>query len=108
MTQYTPLAFEIKLNPDGLVFEVDSLFEAFCALHDQRDARGVRYRLATVLTYMMLAKLAGENHIRGIAQWVSRRAVLLADFLALAKVQAPHATTYSRILNCAIEIDEFE
>lgn len=108
MTQYTPLAFEIKLNPDGLVFEVDSLFEAFCRLHDRRDARGVRYRLATVLTYMMLAKLAGENHIRGIAQWVRRRTVLLADFLALAQVQAPHATTYSRILNRAIDIDEFE
>ncbi len=108
MTQYTPLAFEINLNADGLVFEVDSLFEALGTLHDQRDARGVRYRLATVLTYMMLAKLAGENHVRGIAQWVSRRAVLLADFLALAKVQAPHATTYSRILSEAISIDEFE
>ncbi len=108
MTQYTPLAFEINLNPEGLVFEVDSLFEALCTLHDQRDARGVRYRLATVLTYMLLAKLAGENHLRGIAQWVRLRASLLAGFLALSKVQAPHATTYSRILSEAIQIDEFE
>ena len=107
MAKYTPLAFEINLQPegsDGFVFEVGSLFEALCALHDQRDARGLRYALVTVLVFTVLAKLAGENHLRGIAQWVRRRAVLLATFLMLAKVQAPHATTYSRILGKAIQI----
>lgn len=111
MTQYTPLSFEINLcsdGADGVVFEVGSLFEALCTLHDQRDARGLRYRLVTVLTYMLLAKLAGENHLRGIAQWVQRRATVLATFLALSKIQAPHATTYSRILSEAIVIEEFE
>ena len=39
MAKYTPLAFEINLQPDGLVFDVGSLFEALCGLHDQRDAR---------------------------------------------------------------------
>jgi len=111
MAKYTPLAFEINLCAEGaagFVFEVDSLFEALCTLHDQRDARGLRYHLVTVLVFMLLAKLAGENHLRGIAQWVRRRAVLLATFLTLAKVQAPHATTYSRILGQAIQIEEFE
>jgi predicted transposase YbfD/YdcC len=111
MAKYTPLAFEINLGSegsDGFVFEVGSLFEALCTLHDQRDARGVRYGLVTVLVFTVLAKLAGENHLRGIAQWVRRRAVLLATFLMLAKVQAPHATTYSRILGQAIRIEEFE
>lgn len=108
MTQYTPLSFEINLKPEGMVFEVGSLFEAFCTLHDQRDARGLRYRLATVLTCMLVAKLAGENHLRGIAQWVRRRATVLATFLGLSESQSPHATTYSRILSEAIEIEEFE
>jgi predicted transposase YbfD/YdcC len=108
MAQYTPLAFEINVRPEGVVFDIGSLFEAFCTLHDQRDARGLRYRLVTVLVFVVLAKLAGENHLRGIAQWVRARAVLLASFLALAKVQAPHATTYSRILGQAVNIDEFE
>ena len=105
MAQYTALAFEINLYPegaDGLVFEVGSLFEALCTLHDQRDARGLRYRLVTVLVLTLLAKLAGENHLRGIGQWVSLRALLLASFLALTKVQAPHASTYSRILGRAV------
>jgi predicted transposase YbfD/YdcC len=106
--KYTPLAWEINLNPDGIVFDIGSLFEAFCALHDQRDARGLRYHLVTVLVFVILAKLAGENHLRGIAQWVRVRAVLLASVLALAKVQAPHPTTFSRILGQAINLDEFE
>ncbi len=108
MAKYTPLAFEINLKPEGFVFEVGSLFEAFTGLHDQRDARGLRYALDTILVYVLLAKLAGENQLRGIAQWVRRRATVLAEFLALAKPQAPHATTYSRILGQAIRIEEFE
>ncbi len=108
MAKYTPLAFEINLRPEGFVFEVGSLFEALCTLHDQRDARGLRYALVTVLVFVVLAKLAGENHVRGIAQWVRLRATSLATFLALAKAQAPHASTYSRILGQAVAIDELE
>ncbi len=111
MSKYTPLAFEINLptnDSNGFVIEVGSLFEALCRLQDQRDARGLRYALVTVLVFTVLAKLAGENQLRGIAQWVRRRAVLLASFLMLANVQAPHATTYSRILSKAIAIEEFE
>ena len=108
MAKYTLLAFEINVDPDGVVFDIGSLFEALCTLHDQRDARGLRYRLVTVLVFTILAKLAGENHLRGIAQWVRLRAVELAVLFALAKVQAPHAATYSRILGHALSIAEFE
>lgn len=108
MQKYIPLPFEINLRPDGFVFDVGSLFEAFCGLHDQRDARGVRYALATILTYVVLAKLAGQDHLHGIAQWVQLRANALTDFLGLAHPQAPHATTYSRILGQALALDEFK
>ncbi len=108
MAKYIPLAFEINLRPEGILFEVDSLFEALGTLHDQRDARGVRYALVTVLGFTLLAKLAGQDHLRGIAQWVKRRAALLATYFALPTAQAPHATTYSRIFSEAITIDEFE
>ncbi|MGB8648889.1 MAG: ISAs1 family transposase [Anaerolineae bacterium] len=106
MAKYTPLAFEIKVRPEGLVFDVGSLFEAFCDLHDQRDARGVRYALATVLSYVVLAKLAGQDQAHGIAQWIKRRAHLLADFFGLAEAQAPHETTYTRILGRALQVDD--
>ncbi len=42
MPKSSPLAFEINLRPEGFVFEVGSLFESFCTLHDQRDAGGLR------------------------------------------------------------------
>ena len=64
--------------------------------------------MVTVLVFVVLAKLAGENHRRGIAQWVKLRAVLLATFLALAAPQAPHATTFSRLLGKAVAIEEFD
>ena len=108
MAQYTPLAFEIDWGRDGFVFEVGSLYEALLPLHDQRDARGLRYALVTVLVFVALAKLAGEDGLRGIAQWVAERQDRLAELLGLAKPQAPHYTTYARILARAVRVDEFE
>jgi predicted transposase YbfD/YdcC len=108
MPKYTPLAFEINLGPDGFIFEVGSLFEALLPLQDQRDARGLRYALVTVLVFVVLAKLAGEDGLRGIAQWVAERKDRLAEFLNLAKPQAPHYTTYGRVLAQAVDVNEFE
>lgn len=108
MPKYTPLTFDINLGLEGIVFEVGSLFEALLPLHDQRDARGLRYALATVLVFVVLAKLAGEDGLRGIAQWVAERKDCLAQLLGLAKPQAPHYTTYARILAQAVRAEEFE
>ena len=108
MQKYTPISFEINLRPEGLVFDVGSLFEALLALHDQRDARGIRYALVTVLVFVVLAKLAGEDYLRGIAQWVAERQAGLAEFFSLAKPQAPCYTTYGRILGRAVAVDEFD
>lgn len=105
--RYIPLAFEIDLR-EGFAFDVGSLFAHLTTLHDQRDARGLRYALVTVLVFVILAKLAGENHLRGIAEWVAYRKELLAEGLGLVKPQAPHPSTYSRILGHAIDIAEFE
>ncbi len=108
MQKYIPLPFEINLRPEGFMFDVGSLFEAFCGLHDQRDARGVRYALTTILALILIAKLAGENHLHGIAHWVKLHATLLADLLGLAQPQAPHETTFSRTLAKALILSEFE
>ena len=105
--KYTPLSFDVNLT-EGFAFAVDSLFATLCKLHDQRDARGLRYALVTVLVFMILAKLSGEDHLRGIAQWVELRKEALAEALCLAKPQAPHATTYSRVLKKALEVEELE
>jgi hypothetical protein len=46
--------------------------------------------------------------MRGIAEWVKLRKEQLAEGLGLAQTQAPHATTYTRILGHAIDLDEFQ
>lgn len=106
--KYTPLSFDVNLRPEGVIIDLDSLFAALTKLQDRRDARGLRYHLVTVLVFIVLAKLCGEDHLRGIAQWVAQRKVTLADALGLAKAQAPHPTTYSRVLYKAVDIDDFE
>ena len=53
----------------GFVLDLDSLAIYFESLHDQRCARGKRYRLAQVCILTTLAKLCGEDQPSGIAQW---------------------------------------
>jgi predicted transposase YbfD/YdcC len=108
MRKYTPLAFEINLSTEGFVFDVGSLFEAFSGLHDQRDARGVRYALTTILVCVVLAKLAGYDSLRAIAQWIRLHHRELQLWLGLQAWRNPHATTLSRILGQALDVTEFE
>lgn len=108
MAKYIPLAFEINRRDDGFVFDVGSLFEVFASLHDGRDARGIRYALTTVLVFVVLAKLAGMDSLRAIAQWSKAHRHELAAWLGLAQVRFPHATTLCRILGKAIDVTEFE
>lgn len=74
---------------------VCSLYEALQRVPDSRCKRGRRYSAALVLTLLLLAKLAGEQTIAGIAQWVSQRQELLAQWLPL--VRTPCANTYRYI-----------
>ncbi len=42
--------------PEGVAFEVTSLYEALQRVSDKRKARGKRYSVALVLTLSVLAK----------------------------------------------------
>jgi hypothetical protein len=106
--KYSPVSFEVNLRPKGFIVDMGSLFANLMQLHDKRDARGLRYALVTVLVCVVLAKLSGENFVRGIAEWVKHRKDALGEALGLAQPQAPHATTYSRILGYAIDAEEFQ
>ncbi len=90
-----------------MVFDLGSLYDYLCQVQDTRRDHGTRYALVTVLIYVVLAKLAGENHLAGIAEWVAYRIEPLTQALQLTKVRAPHRTTYSRILGHVIAVDDF-
>jgi predicted transposase YbfD/YdcC len=56
----------------------------------------------------MLAKLCGENHPSGIAEWVKHRTTLLVDLLKLERKVMPHHSTYRRILAEVVNVEELE
>lgn len=105
--EYTPASFDVNVD-EGLVIDLGSLYAALCQLEDRRHARGVRYSLVTILVFTLLAKLAGEDRLSGISDWVRHRQEALAEALHLKKVRAPHRTTYSRILGQVISVAQFE
>ena len=74
---------------------VNSLYAALQKVPDSRCKRGRRYPAAVVLTLLLLAKMAGEQSIAGIADWVNERKELLGQWLPL--VRAPCANTYRYI-----------
>lgn len=108
MGKYSTLMFDVNVDPDGFVLDLESLYAHLARLHDSRHAQGLRYALVTVLVFIVLAKLAGENYLAGIAEWVALRKEPLARALHLNKVRAPHLSTYSRLLGHVLDVHEFE
>jgi predicted transposase YbfD/YdcC len=106
--KYSVPTFDVNINPDGFVVDLGSLFAWLARLCDGRSPRGMRYALATVLVLVVLAKIAGEDHLSGIAEWVRYRVGFLTEALHWVKPRAPHRTTYSRILGHAVDVEAFE
>ncbi len=92
----------------GRLFDVGSLYARFCELPDKRKPRGLRYRLETILTLMVLAKISGEDTPSGIADWAKHRQAGLCELLPVARKSMPHHSTYRRILAEVIEWEALE
>ena len=98
----------MESNTDaGQVFDLGSLYAEFCELCDPRKARGKRYRLETVLTLIVLAKVCGEDKPSGIAEWAQHRLEWLCEVLKLERKTMPHRSSYERILE-VIHWEELE
>lgn len=93
---------------EGFVFDVNSVYSLFEALTDRRSRRGIRYPLPVTLTLILLAKLAGEDTVQGIATWLRYRAEAMARAMGLTRSGMPHRTTISRILGEAAIVEEFD
>jgi len=91
-----------------VVFDVGSLYSRFEELKDSRKPRGLRYRLVHILVMMVLAKLCGEDTPSGIADWVQHRSEQMIEMLKLKRKTMPHHSTYRRIAEDVVAIDELE
>jgi predicted transposase YbfD/YdcC len=83
----------------------ESLYEALKRVKDKRSRRGKRYPAAVVLTLLVLAKLAGQVKLKGIAEWVAWQAETFAQRLPLYRGQVPCANTY-RYVSDHIDVAE--
>ncbi|MCC6188469.1 MAG: ISAs1 family transposase [Anaerolineales bacterium] len=96
---YSILAEGMPHDAAGLVVDVHSVYAQLLEIPDPRQRRGCRYAWAFILLLIVLAKLAGEDKPRGIAQWVRARAAWLVKTFDLARPDLPCANTYRRTLS---------
>jgi predicted transposase YbfD/YdcC len=90
------------------VYDVGSLYAKFRELRDRRKPKGMRYRLETILVVMILAKICGEDNPSGMAEWAKHRMELLCEALKLERKAMPHHSTYRRISEEVICVEELE
>jgi predicted transposase YbfD/YdcC len=81
--------------------EILSIYSAMQELKDARHPQGKRYPLALILTYILLAKAAGETSLQGIAEWIRLRGSWLQKALPAVRATFPCAATYSNVLRAA-------
>lgn len=96
---------EIQIPAVSTEVEGQSLYGTLQGVTDHRAKRGRRYEAASVLTLILLAKLAGEQTLRGIAHWVQLREEWLQRVLSLPSTCVPCANTY-RYICSHIDVDE--
>lgn len=106
--KYNTASVCLETQGSAFFFDVGSLYERLDNLKDRRDPHGRRYPLAVAMVFVILAKLAGENEPRGIAQWVELRKQILRDALKFDRETVPHPTTYSRILGKAVDVEQLQ
>lgn len=106
--EYISPHLDVNLDPQGFVIDLDSLYATFARLPDRRKPQGLRYSLATVLVFLVLGKLAGEDRIYGLSQWVKHRIHQLCEALHLKAPRAPSPNTYSRIVGKVIAEAELQ
>jgi predicted transposase YbfD/YdcC len=105
---YNIVAAGLAQDADGLAFDVHSLYAHLLPLGDRRARRGRRYELALILLLVVLAKLAGEDKPRGIAEWARARTALFVQAFGLRQPRLPCANTYRLTLSQRVPADELE
>jgi predicted transposase YbfD/YdcC len=89
--QAVPYQADVEVSGEQL----RSFYQVLCSVPDNRKPRGKRYEAGLVLTLLLLAKMAGEQTMVGIADWVRLRQEQLRTTLSLTCT--PCANTYRNV-----------
>lgn len=98
----------LALPEQGLLFDLEELYERLQMVPDRRKQRGRRYPLAVLLLIGVLAKLAGQDSSRAISHWAKLRQRELSQVLQLQRQSMPHSSTWSRVLGHAVSPEDLE
>jgi predicted transposase YbfD/YdcC len=93
---------------EGIVFDISALQVRLEQLRDTRDARGKIYPLSLILTWVVLAKLSGEDKPSGIAEWVRLRQQALVEAFGCKHNRSPCLNTYRDVLGNVVTADELQ
>jgi DDE_Tnp_1-associated len=85
--------------------ETRSIYAVLEQLTDARSKQGQRYSLALILTFVLLAKAAGETTLQAIAEWTRLRGSWFQTVLPGIRPTFPCAATYSNVLR-SVDPDE--
>jgi predicted transposase YbfD/YdcC len=108
MSDYTQVGPDQEIYVTGLIYDLKSLFAFLLQVVDPRKAKGKRYLLETLLTLILLAKMAGEDKPTGITEWVAHRVEQLVEMKILPQAKAPCHMTFRRILSFILSAEELE
>ncbi len=89
-----------QADQTALVIDEASLYRAFEQVKDGRKKKGKRYPLALLLTLILLGKLAGEQSISGIVDWVKERKGWLRQVLDWPRTFPVNATYSFALAHC--------
>ena len=89
-------------------YDLQSIYARLGELTETRKARGKRYRLRTIMTIIILAKICGANAIVEIADWAKNHLEELVELMGLQRRTMPHHNTYRRVLANTVYLEEIE
>jgi predicted transposase YbfD/YdcC len=95
---HTTFPVVVRADTHLEVGAVTSLYHTLQELPDPRRGQGKRYSLAVILSLVIVAKLAGEQTMSGVTQWVRHRNRELAQCFGLHRTSMPCQTTYRNVL----------
>ncbi len=101
----TTFLAKVPLPEEGQEIDTKTLYQVLQEVQDGRKKRGRRYEAAVVLAIIVLAKMAGETALSGIAHWARLRVEWIQSKLPLKRVTLPCANTYQYICD-HIVVDE--
>lgn len=93
---------------DGFVFSITELMMSLEQLTDSRQARGKRYELSYILTLIILARLAGEDTPKGVAEWLKLRQKQVIAAFKTGRDSVPAYNTIRRTLADTIKEEEVQ